>query len=235
MSRPSRVFVSARSRRRVLVALVGYALLAAFVTFGLPRLFPELTDPVAVRTAIRSTGALAPVVFLAVQAVQVLVAPIPGQVLGFVAGYLFGVVWGTALSVAGATVGGYVAFRLAQRYGRPIVERLVAEEAVDLFDSFSSRHGDVVLFLVFLVPGLPDDAVCFLAGVSDVDTRSFLLASVVGRLPGYFLVALAGARLAEARTAETMALLVVLAVASAVGYLLRGRVARLLGDERDAS
>ena len=233
MNRPSSVFVSARSRRRVVVVLVGYALLALFVTFGLPRLFPALTDPVAVRTTIRSTGALAPVVFLAVQALQVLVAPIPGQVLGFVAGYLFGVVWGTALSVAGATIGGYVAFWLARRYGRPVVERLVEDEAIDLFDSFSSRHGDVVLFLIFLVPGLPDDAICFLAGVGDIDTRSFLLASVVGRLPGYFLVALAGARLAEARTAETTALLVVLAAVSAVGYVLRKRVARWLGDGND--
>jgi uncharacterized membrane protein YdjX (TVP38/TMEM64 family) len=216
-----------------MVVLVGYALLALFFTFGLPRLFPALTDPVAVRTTIRSTGALAPVVFLAAQALQVLVAPIPGQVLGFVAGYLFGVVWGTALSVAGATIGGYVAFWLARRYGRPVVERLVEDEAIDLFDSFSSRHGDVVLFLIVLVPGLPDDAICFLAGVGDIDTRSVLLASVVGRLPGYFLVALAGARLAEARTAETTLLLVVLAAVSAVGYVLRGRVAGWLGGETE--
>jgi uncharacterized membrane protein YdjX (TVP38/TMEM64 family) len=233
--RPPSVFVSARSRRRALGLLAGYVLLATFVTFGLPRLFPALADPVAVRTAIRSAGAFAPVVFLVVQALQVLLAPVPGQVLGFVAGYLFGVGWGTVLSVAGATAGGYVAFALARRYGRPVVERFVADEALALFDSFSSSHGDVALFLVFLIPGLPDDAICFLAGVSDVDTRSFLLASVVGRLPGYFLVALAGARLADARPAETTVLLLVLALVSATGYLVRGRVARWLGDGADDS
>jgi uncharacterized membrane protein YdjX (TVP38/TMEM64 family) len=228
------VFVSARARRRALAALVGYALLAAFVTFGLPRLYPPLTDPVAVRLAIRATGALAPVVFVVVQALQVLLAPVPGQVLGFVAGYLFGVVSGTLLSVLGATLGGYVAFRLSRRYGRPVAERLVADEAIALFDGFSADHGDVALFVVFLVPGLPDDAVCFLAGIGDVDTRSFLLASVVGRFPGYFLVALAGARLAETRTAETAALLVVLGAVSTVGYLFRDRITRWLGRGRSA-
>jgi uncharacterized membrane protein YdjX (TVP38/TMEM64 family) len=228
------VFVSARARRRALAALVGYALLAAFVTFGLPRLYPPLTDPVAVRLAIRATGALAPVVFVVVQALQVVLAPVPGQVLGFVAGYLFGVVSGTLLSVLGATLGGYVAFRLSRRYGRPVAERLVADEAIALFDGFSADHGDVALFVVFLVPGLPDDAVCFLAGIGDVDTRSFLLASVVGRFPGYFLVALAGARLAETRTAETAALLVVLGAVSTVGYLFRDRITRWLGRGRSA-
>ncbi|WP_380677829.1 TVP38/TMEM64 family protein [Salinigranum sp. GCM10025319] len=235
MRRPDSVFVSARGRRRAVAVLLAYLLVAAFVTFGLPRLFPAITDPVAVRRAIRATGVLAPVVFLAVQALQVLVAPIPGQVLGFVAGYLFGAVWGTVLSVAGATLGGYIAFLLSRRYGRPIVERLVRDDAIALFDSFSAEHGDVALFVVFLVPGLPDDAICFLAGVSDLRTRSFLIASVLGRLPGYFLVALAGARLAEARTAETAVLLVALAVVSTLGYLARERISRWLGDGSTAS
>jgi uncharacterized membrane protein YdjX (TVP38/TMEM64 family) len=229
-----RVFDSARDRRRALALLAAYVLLAAFVTFGLPRLYPPLADPVAVRTAIRATGTLAPVVFLVVQALQVLVAPVPGQVLGFVAGYLFGVVAGTTLSVTGATIGGYVAFVLSRRYGRSVVERLVAEDALVRFDDFSATHGDVALFLIFLVPGLPDDSICFLAGISNVDTRSFLLASVVGRLPGYFLVVLAGARLAERRTVETVVLLVALAVVSAVGYLARDRIASQLSDERSA-
>lgn len=224
--RPSRVFVSARARSRALTLVVVYVVFAAVVTFGLPRLYPQLLDPRVVRTAIGETGPLAPAVFVVVQAVQVLVAPIPGQVLGFVAGYLFGVVWGTALSVLGATLGGYVAFRLARRFGRPLVERAVAPEAVATFDSVSADHGRLLLFVVFLVPGLPDDAICFLAGVSDLDERSFVVVSVVGRTPGYFLVALAGARLAEARPAETAVLLIVLAGVSVLGYLLRDRLVR---------
>lgn len=227
------MFVSVSARRRAVVLVVAYALLAASITFGLPRVFPALTDPLSLRTTIRATGSFAPAVFLVVQALQVVVAPIPGQMLGFVAGYLFGVVWGTVLSVVGATVGGYVAFELSRRYGRPLVERFVEDDALSLFDAFSSDHGRVALFVVFLVPGLPDDAICFLAGVSGVDARSFVAASVVGRLPGYFLVALAGARLAEARTAETAALLVGLALVSALGYLARERVMRALG--RDGS
>jgi uncharacterized membrane protein YdjX (TVP38/TMEM64 family) len=206
--------------------VVGYVLFAGLVAVGLPRLFPWLADPETVRAAIRATGPLAPLAFLTIQALQVLVAPIPGQVLGFVAGYLFGVVLGTALSVAGATVGGYVAFVLARRYGRPVVERLVTADAIALFDGVSADHGRLVLFLFFLVPGLPDDAICFLAGVSEMDTRSFLLASVVGRTPGYFLVALAGAQVADARTTEAAALLVALAALSAFGLLGRRRLTR---------
>lgn len=219
----------------MLVALAAYVLVAAAVTFGLPRLVPALTDPVTVRATIDSAGPLAPLVFLVVQALQVLIAPIPGQILGFVAGYLFGVVWGTTLSVLGATIGGYIAFTLARRYGRPVVERFVEDEAIEWFDTFSTDHGHVALFLVFLVPGLPDDAVCLLAGVSDLDSRWFLLASVVGRLPGYFVVALAGSQLAEARPLQTTLLLFILAVVSALGYLGRTRLAHWLGSRPDRS
>ena len=194
---------------------------------------PWLSDVEAIRTLLLGFGLLAPVAFVLVQAIQVVVAPIPGQVLGFVAGYLFGAVWGTALSLLGAAIGTVVAVWLSRRYGRPAVERLVRPETLDRFDAAVDRRGLLALFVVFLVPGLPDDAICFAAGLTRLDVERVLVVSVVGRLPGYALVALAGARLAGGRPSHTALLLAVLVVISVVAYLARDALGRWLAGDDD--
>lgn len=187
-----------------------------------------LRDPESIRTFFLGFGLLAPAAFVAVQAIQVVVAPVPGQVLGFVAGYLFGALWGTALSIVGTTIGTYVAVVLARRYGRPAVERLVRPETIDHFDAAVDRRGLLALFVVFLIPGLPDDAICFAAGLTRLDVKRVVAVSAVGRLPGYAIVSLAGARFAGGRTVDTVALLGALVAVSVAVYLARDPVGRWL-------
>ncbi|MFB6170064.1 MAG: TVP38/TMEM64 family protein [Haloarculaceae archaeon] len=212
------VFTSVRSRTLTLVvltfAVAGFALVAA----ALHRTLPHLADPAWLRTQITAFGPYAPAVFVLVQALQVVVAPVPGQVLAFVGGYLFGVVHGTAYSLLGAAIGSAVAFLLARRFGRPYVERVVTPETLAAFDGVVARDGRFAIFLVFLVPGLPDDAVCFLAGVTRIPVWQLLVISLVGRLPGYLAVSYAGTQLSQANYAATTVVLAALALVSGLVY-----------------
>lgn len=218
-----------RSAALVLAAWLG------FVAVGLAAIAvapDRYADPDRVREFFLGFGILAPVVFVAVQAFQVVVAPVPGQVLGFVAGYLFGAVIGTGLSVLGAAIGTAVAVWLARRYGRPAVERLVQPRTLDTFDAAVERRGLLSLFVVFLVPGLPDDAICFAAGLTRIRLRRVVAVSVVGRLPGYAVVAFAGARLAGGHGRDAIWLLATLAFVSIAVYLRRETVRRWLVGAR---
>nr|WP_303646734.1 VTT domain-containing protein [Haloarchaeobius salinus] len=159
------------------------------------------------------------------QAAQVVVAPIPSHVLSFAAGYLFGPFWGLVYSMTGAVAGTFVALVLARRYGRPVVERFVAPEALDRFDVYLGEYGLAGVFVVFLLPGFPDDVVCLVAGVSDLDIRKVLIVATVGRLPGYLVLVLSGAGVAEGQLYESVSLLL---AAAAIGGLLFWRRARLL-------
>lgn len=218
------VFRSPGDRRRTVAYLV--VLLAAWAGLWLftRRQLGWLLDPDALREFLRGFGALAPLAFVVLQAAQVVVAPIPGQALGFAAGYLFGTVVGTTVSVVGATAGSYVAFHLSRRYGRSYVEGVVDPEFLATFDDIVADRGLTALFLVFFVPGLPDDVICFAAGLTDLDIEKMVAASFVGRIPGYFLVAVAGAGLARGRVVEAAVLVGALVAASGVVYLQRERV-----------
>jgi uncharacterized membrane protein YdjX (TVP38/TMEM64 family) len=80
------------------------------------------------------------------------------------------------------------------------------------------------VLVVFLVPGLPDDALCFVCGLSPIPLRTLVVLSFVGRIPGYALLALAGGRFATHRPLEAVLILVVVGLLAVLGYLARGRL-----------
>ncbi|WP_411968169.1 TVP38/TMEM64 family protein [Haloferax sp. YSSS75] len=218
------LFETRRDRWRTV--LIVSLLVAVSVAVGsvLVSRFPFLANPQALRVVLLDAGPVAPLAFVVVQVVQVLVAPVPGQALGFASGYLFGAFWGTVYSMVGIVVGTAVASALARQFGRPYVERVVTADALELFDDAMASHGLVFLFVVFLVPGLPDDAICFAAGLTDIPLRRIVAVAAVGRLPGFLLVNLAGSAAADGDPVLTAVFVAVLLSASVLGYVYRDRL-----------
>lgn len=129
--------------------------------------------------------------------------------------------------MVGVVAGSAVAFTLARRFGRPFVERVVDPDALARFDDFLDDGGTIALFVAFLLPTFPDDVLCFLAGLSELPLRRFLLLVGVGRFPSFLLVACAGTSLAEARLVRFGLLAGALVVLTVAVYWGRGRLTRL--------
>ena len=155
------------------------------------------TDRARVQQMVAECGVWAPLAIVALHMAQVVLAPIPGQVIDAVSGYLFGPWWGTLYSVAGVGLGSALAMGLARRWGRPLVARLVSADTLARLDGLSRRRGAAFFFLVFLLPFLPDDAACLLAGLSPLPLGELLLLCVVGRLPGLAVANWVGATAAR--------------------------------------
>ncbi|WP_267641235.1 TVP38/TMEM64 family protein [Haloarchaeobius amylolyticus] len=228
--RPERFLAADADRRQLLVVLVLVAAGLVLGTVLTGRYLWFLRDPDALRDVVAGFGSLAPLAFVVLQTLQVVLAPVPGQVLAFAAGYLFGAGPGFVYSMLGATVGTYIALRLARRYGRPWVERVVAADALARFDQFLAEYGLAGVFVVFLLPGFPDDVICLAAGMSDLDVRKLVLVSVAGRTPGYLVLTLSGAGLAQEQVYVSVGLLVAAGVVGAGLYWRReALLARLAG------
>ncbi|MDB2223451.1 TVP38/TMEM64 family protein [Halorubrum ezzemoulense] len=213
-----KLFSSRADRRRGIAAAVGVAVLAVGLYVLVSRYAGFLTNAEALRTWLDQFGIFAPIVFIGLQALQVIVAPIPGQVVALVAGFLFGPLAGTVYSLTGVLIGSAVAFSLSKRYGRTFVERVIHEDVIARFDGFVDTVGVPGLFAFVIIPGLPDDAICFLSGLTKWSLPTFMAVIAVGRLPAYVLTVYAGGQLASGRFLSAMALVALVVAASAVGY-----------------
>lgn len=141
---------------------------------------------------IMSFGPFAVLVFIVLQALQVVAAPVPGEITGFVGGLLFGKVAGTIYSTAGLTLGSLLAFGIARRFGSAFVHKIVKKEYIDRFDYFVTHRGVYVAFILFLVPGFPKDSLCYLLGLTRLRLLDFLLMNLFGRFPGTLMLGLQG-------------------------------------------
>ena len=139
-------------------------------------------------------GHYSPLVFILIQIVQVMIAPIPGGVTEFWGGYLFGVRNGLLYSMVGLILGSFFAFSLARIFEGWTVKKFVSLENRRKFDYLIGRKGMIVSFLLFLIPGFPKDALCYILGLTPMPLGIFLIVSTLGRIPGTFVATLQGAK-----------------------------------------
>jgi uncharacterized membrane protein YdjX (TVP38/TMEM64 family) len=186
----------------LLVALLAL-LVAALVIWHRP-LLAFFGDRERVADFIRRWGAWAPVVTISLQVVQVIAAPIPGQALDAVNGYLFGPMWGTVYSMVGMMIGSFLAMGLTRRFGRPLAERLVGEQSLERIDRYARRRGPLFFLVFFLMPFVPNDVACFLAGLTPIPLAELMLIALVGRTPSIVVSNLVGATVTELTLPQIM-------------------------------
>src|ERR1044072_2824327 len=173
---------------------------------------------------LQSLGPYSPAVFVLLQVLQVVAAPIPGELTGVAGGYVYGQTVGFILSTIRLTIGSWVTFELASILGRPFVERFVSHEVLHKFDFLTTNTGSLICFLLFLIPGFPKDYLCFLLGLSRMRLGTFLLESIIGRIPGTYLLTLQGAKFRDEQYYEVIAFTVVSVLILILAYLYRNKI-----------
>lgn len=167
----------------VAAAAVALAVLAAAVAFG-PRLWAFFSDGKAVQTWVDAQGPLAPVAMAGLVVAQIAVAVLPGEPVELAAGYLFGFWEGTAVCLAGSLVGTIAVTALVRLLGMRIVRAFFSAEQLDgVAWMRDSRRFELVMLIVFLIPGTPKDVLTYAAGLTTCPWWRIAAIATVGRIP----------------------------------------------------
>ena len=210
-------------------ALVAFPLFIALAVgvffFFRHDIFAIFRDREALRIWLDARGAWAGLAFVGLQVFQVVVFVVPGEIVQVAGGYAFGFWSGAALSLLGITLGSLVNFAAGRFLGRPFVERIFAKEKIEAVEKVTaSGKAAAGFFLLFVVPGIPKDALCYVAGMAALGLPSFLGVSMLGRLPGILGSSFMGS---AAFDRDYRAALVVLGIASllfVLGLLFKKRI-----------
>jgi len=177
---------------------------------------------------IRSFGAYSPLAFILLQVMQVVVAPVPGGAVEFLGGYLFGVKAGFVYSMIGLLIGSWFAFSLARIFEKWAVEKFVSEQTLKKFDYLIGHEGLILSLLLFLIPGFPKDALCYILGLTPMHLGAFLIISTIGRIPGTLMATLQGAKAFDHQYKAFLVLLGVSVLIITVFYIYHEEIHKLV-------
>ena len=218
-----------QKRRFLLIHGVLIAAFAAVMIFASIKYAPVLTrlvsHPEKFKEFIDSYGPLSAVVYILLQAAQIVVAIIPGEVVQIAGGYAFGTFLGTFYSFLGAILGTLIVFYATRFLGYSIVRRFVSAEKLAKFDFLiNNPKSEIILLLLFLIPGIPKDTLTYIAGLTPVKPLRFLLISTLGRFPGLWGSAYIGANLQEKNYLPVWIISGISVVLFVAGLLLKDKI-----------
>ena len=176
-----------------------------------------LKDPNILKEIILSYGSFSILVFMFMQVLQVVAFFIPGEFIQIAGGYIFGTFLGGIISLMGITLGSIIVYFVSNKYGKPFVEKLISKKEVKFFKKIlKAGSKKIVVFMFYLIPGIPKDALAYICGVSNISFKDFFIYSTLGRIPGIFISSFFGQKI-YARDATS---LIIIGVTMSVLFIL---------------
>ena len=149
-------------------------------------------DQQRIRAYLHGYGAWGPIASVALMMGQVVFAPIPAAIMQLANGVVYGAFQGAILNLIGQMAGAMLAFTIARMLGMGTVEKLAGKVHQDGFEVWLQRWGGKMLFVVRAIPGMPSDFLSYVAGLTKMPVRTYVLATFLGYIPQSFAYAWLG-------------------------------------------
>lgn len=144
-----------------------------------------LTSQEKLQLYITGFGMLGGLVFTLIQIVQVVIPIIPGGISCLAGVLLFGAGMGFVYNYVGICIGSIIAFLIAKTYGKPMLRQLFKPQLFEKYENWtqSNRSFTKLFALAIFFPFAPDDFLCYLAGTTKMNLKTFTLIILLGK-PG---------------------------------------------------
>lgn len=222
--------------------LAAFFVLMAVACIGVAPWIAELTEPGGLERVVedvRSAGIGGAFMLLGFQFLQIVVAFIPGEVVQIAAGMMYGPWIGALVVLVGCVVSSAFIFMVVHKLGAPFVRAMIPEKWMGKLEKFeSSEKLDVMVFVLFLIPGLPKDVFTYLVPLTNMRMRNFLVLSNLGRISGVLISTFGANGLMEGDYMQSIVLFAVAAAIAVVALVLHEKILHglsgLKGRKKDA-
>lgn len=169
--------------KAVLLVLLLVAL-GLFVWYETPQ---ELFDPAWIEQFLQQAGWLAPLMYMFLRVIAIVVTVVPNAALDIAGGMLFGPFWGTVYALLGSEAGAIACFLLARHLGRAAITRLLHRD-ITFSNRLARRQLAYIVLFARLEPIFSFALVSYGAGLTSMSLRSFALSTLIGMTPGTIIL-----------------------------------------------
>lgn len=226
-----KIFSSIFKFALLLTILIGIPLYIYFFQHDIIEQFSSLEDVNAFFKEYRTQSIF---IYIAVQILQIVICIIPGQWLQFAAGYMYGFWLGYLWSLVGAFIGTVITYYLAKILGHDIMHLIFSEEKIrNMLKTLNSKKAVILVFLIYLIPGVPKDLCSYVAGLSEMKLKPFLVISLIGRSPGMMGSLLIGRQVEVGGYTSAIIIAVIALILCLLGVLFRKQITSVMDKAYD--
>ncbi len=126
---------------------------------------------------------MAPIIFILLQIIQVVIPIIPGGISTAAGVLIFGPVAGFIYNYIGIALGSVIIFLLGRRFGKPLVLSLISDKTYNKYMHWleNQERFDKLFALAIFLPIAPDDALCLMAGLTNISLKKFIWIIVLAK------------------------------------------------------
>lgn len=209
---------------KISLALLGFLTIILVLKY-LPRILELTVSLDKFRDYIISLGSFGSVVLIFFQMLQTIIAPIPGEVIQVAGGYVYGVTFGVIYTTIGLLLGAIIAFYFTRLIGTPFIEKLINKKNSQwMVDIMDSKKFSAILFIVFLVPGLPKDFLIYVAGLTPINPLRFFGILLISRFPWLLASVSIGSNLHYGNYISTIIVLLIAIVSFILGICYKDKL-----------
>lgn len=137
-------------------------------------------SPGQLKNYIESFGMLGPLVYIILFTIVPLTL-FPDSILAISGGMCFGLVFGSIYTMIGAACGGTFSFFLSRWIGSQFIKNKTESNTLK---KVINEKGFLIVLLLRLIPLFPFDVISYGAGLSNIKYKDFILATLIGIIPG---------------------------------------------------
>lgn len=217
--------------RGIIFKFIGLLAFIAIIAIIMVLLWPSMKDlfneggAQRLVTRLKSAGPLGVLALLGIQFLQVVVAFIPGEVVQLAAGLMYGPWFGALIILVGCVISSFVIYQLVHKLGAPFVRSMVSEKHMERFERFEkSGKLDIIVFVLFLIPGMPKDVFTYIVPLTSMKVKRFLTLTTIARIPGVLASTYMAHGFSKGDIVGPIAVMCVVALLAVIGFVFRERI-----------
>ncbi|MCI5774487.1 MAG: VTT domain-containing protein [Erysipelotrichaceae bacterium] len=177
-----------------------------------------LADPVTLKLQLQSYGVLGIVVMILIVAGQVVFAFLPGEIVEVLSGYIYGDIFGMIICMIGMSLGTMIIFGLVKLFGNSVLYRMINKDELQKVRFLQdSQRLDMLLFIIFFIPGTPKDLITYFAPLLKIKLHKFILITMFARIPSIITSTIGGNAIGEKNYLFSIVVFVITGIISLIG------------------
>ncbi|EMF0127730.1 TVP38/TMEM64 family protein [Enterococcus hirae] len=172
------------------------SIIGLVISIGLTIYFINLgvfKDLNSLRGLVGDSIILGPIIFILIQILQVVIPIIPGGISTAAGVLIFGPYAGFIYNYVGICIGSIIIFLLGRRYGKPFILSMVSDKTYNKYVGWLDNQNrfEKLFALAIFLPVAPDDALCLMAGLTNISVKKYTWIILLAKPLSIFLYSMA--------------------------------------------